>query len=1433
MYRKALWTSCIAVLCLFGAAEAPAQTFTTLATFNGTNGADPYAGLVQGTDGNFYGTTYSGGAYSSGTVFQITAGGSLNTLYSFCSQTNCTDGAYPFAGLVQGTDGNFYGTTRSGGAVGYGTVFKITPTGTLTTLHSFAGGLLGVADEGAYPEGTLIRGTDGNFYGTTTDRWIAPFAGTVFAITPEGELSNLYAFCAQANCPDGASPSGSLVQATDQNFYGTTYWGGAGYWGTVFQISAAGNLTTLYTFCSQTNCTDGLEPSAGLVQGTDGNFYGTTFWGGAHDEGTVFQITAGGTLTPLYSFCSQTSCTDGAYPLGGLVQGTDGNFYGTTNSGGAHGYGTVFQISAEGKLATLYNFCSQTYCTDGAYPDGGLLQATDGNFYGTTSSPSTVFSLSMGLGPFVKPEPSSGTVGSHVNILGTNLTGATSVTFNGTAAVFTVASSSEIETTVPAGATTGTIQVTTPGGTLNSTLAFRVTADMPTFNPAPGAYSAGPSVTLSDGTPGAVIYYTTDGSTPTTSSTKYTTAITVSSTETIEAIAVAAGYSTSAVASGAYMLQPATLPFTFVTLDVAGAATGLLHGTVPLSINAAGEVTGIYLDANNFPLAHGFVRAASGTTATFDAPDAGTNSTEGTIPVSIDMAGDVAGVYRDANQVSHGFLRAANGTITEFDVPGAGTQTQSGTFALSLNTAGEVTGFYTDSLQVRHGFVRAANGTITPFDVSAAGTGPYQGTVPVSINAAGEVAGIYLDANEFSLAHGFVRAASGTISTFDAPGAGTGPGCVSTQVFCFVGTVPASIDTAGDITGVYTDKGGLRHGFLLPANGTATSFDALGAGTGGNGETIPVSINTAQVITGFYRDASGVFHGFVRAANGTITSFDAPGAGLFGTVALSINDSGLVTGAYTDGSGAVHGWVESTTLAWQQEPGSLSELSVGSDGTVWGLNSAGQPYMFNPQTQTWLQAPGLLTQIAVGSSGVVWGLNAAGQIYRYDPSSQGWDQIPGILSQIAVGSDGDVWGINAGSQIYHFNASTQTWVQIPGALAQIAVGYDGAVWGLNAAHQIFRYNPGTQNWQQVGGLLKQVAVGGDGDIWGINSAGQTFHFNALSQQWQNTSASLNQIAVGSASNVWGLDAAGGIWSFNGQTQAWNQVPGQLAQIAVGENGAVWGLNGANQIYQFVQPTQATQTFHPFAGSLAQVAVGLDGGAWGIDGEQQVWHFNAQQQGWQQMPGSLRQIAVGFGGNVWGLNAAGQIWQFNASTQGWGAIPGLLGQLAVGADGSVWGLNSAGQIWRFNSSTQGFQQISGSLAQLAVGADGTVWGLNSAGQIFRFNPSTQGWDQIPGSLSQIAVGSANNVWGINASGQVFRYDSLVQSWDSIPGILTSLAVAFDGTVWGLNSAQQVWRFNVQTQGWDSIAGQMSQISVGADAVVWGVNVNANGQTYEYW
>jgi uncharacterized repeat protein (TIGR03803 family) len=311
--------------------------------------------------------------------------------------------------------------------------------------------------------------------------------GTVFKITPSGTLTTLFRF----NGTDGAGPTG-LVQAPNGDFYGTTLSGGTNSsfsGGTVFKITPSGTLTSLYSFCSQGYpCPDGYNPYGALVQAANGDFYGTTYYGGANGTpngsagGTVFKITPNGTLTTLHSFCSESGCTDGNHPFAGLVQGSNGYLYGTTVEGGANGYGTIFKITSGGTLTTVYSFCSQSGCTDGDGPAAALIQATNGDFYGTTESggccgtngDGTVFSLSVGLGPFVETKPAHGKVGAGVEILGTDLTGATGVSFNGTAAVFKVVSSSEIATVIPAGASSGKVQVVTPNGTLSSNVPFLV-----------------------------------------------------------------------------------------------------------------------------------------------------------------------------------------------------------------------------------------------------------------------------------------------------------------------------------------------------------------------------------------------------------------------------------------------------------------------------------------------------------------------------------------------------------------------------------------------------------------------------------------------------------------------------------------------------------------------------------------------------------------------------------------------------------------------------------------------------------------------------------------------------------------------------------------------------------------------------------------------
>ena len=387
--RPAYLVAFLLLLCLAAATGVSAQTLTTLANFNGTNGAYPSSSAlvrthrwVQHSNGNFYGTTPLGGTNNYGTVFQVTPAGTLTTLYNFCSKgTACTDGSTPEGALAIGSDGNLYGTTYSGGANNDGTVFKITPAGVLTTLFSFNG------TNGAGPYGGLTLASNGNFYGTTAVGG-ASNDGTVFEITCSGTVTTLHSFSG----PDGVNPQGDLIQGNwNGNLYGATQAGGGAQGaGTLFQISLGGSFTSLYSFCSKTNCTDGSTPEVPLAQDGFGNIYGTTAFNGANSGGTVFQFTPWGALHTVYHFCAKggANCTDGEYPLAGPIFGTDGNLYGTTFGGGANNSnGTVYQLAPWGTLQTLYSFCSKggSACTDGANPEAPLVQGTSGNFYSTTS----------------------------------------------------------------------------------------------------------------------------------------------------------------------------------------------------------------------------------------------------------------------------------------------------------------------------------------------------------------------------------------------------------------------------------------------------------------------------------------------------------------------------------------------------------------------------------------------------------------------------------------------------------------------------------------------------------------------------------------------------------------------------------------------------------------------------------------------------------------------------------------------------------------------------------------------------------------------------------------------------------------------------------------------------------------------------------------
>jgi uncharacterized repeat protein (TIGR03803 family) len=368
--------------------SSPSSSFKVLYSFgaSSTDGMDPQ-GLIQGTDGNFYGTTANGGIYTAaypgeplnqgavgaGTLFKITPAGVETVLHSFGGEG---DSAFPRAELVQGTNGNFYGITE-GDVDGGANIFEISPAGAETVLYSF------LYPETFAPTGLLIKGMDGNFYGATTGSDVNS-SGTVFQLTPAGVITVLYSFPALLNSQDeGDIGLNALIQGTDGNFYGTTLFGGTTGGGTVFTMNPAGVETVLYSFPTSTTSNPGAGIGAGgLIQGTDGNFYGTTPSGGTNNAGTVSEITPAGVVTVLASFGA--SSTDGTAPIS-VIQGTDGNFYGITALGGTNGGGTIFKVTPAGVETVLYSFPAGLNPHDTIGPNG-FIQGTDGSFYGTTQS---------------------------------------------------------------------------------------------------------------------------------------------------------------------------------------------------------------------------------------------------------------------------------------------------------------------------------------------------------------------------------------------------------------------------------------------------------------------------------------------------------------------------------------------------------------------------------------------------------------------------------------------------------------------------------------------------------------------------------------------------------------------------------------------------------------------------------------------------------------------------------------------------------------------------------------------------------------------------------------------------------------------------------------------------------------------------------------
>jgi uncharacterized repeat protein (TIGR03803 family) len=351
------------VLAVAGVAHAETR-FSVIASFDATANT-PAAALTRTADGNFAGTTTQGGPANAGTVFTMTPSGIVTVLYAF---TGGADGGYPYGALVQDADGSLLGTTSSGGVANAGTVFRISLTGNFTVVYTFSAG-----SDGAYPYAGLLRAADGSVYGTTSGA--GDFgAGTVFKLAVDGTFSVVYMFSGGV---DGGYPYGSLVQGADGRFYGTTYAGGATGYGSIFRLGADGTLATLYAFAGGS---DGAYPFSAVAIAADGSLYGTAAQGGDYGQGTIFKLASDGTFTVLHGFIGDAS--DGGYPVAGLIQAPDGSYFGTTFYGGAQNAGTIFQVGLDGAYGLVYAF---TGAEDGAYPYAAMTQGADGNMYGTAS----------------------------------------------------------------------------------------------------------------------------------------------------------------------------------------------------------------------------------------------------------------------------------------------------------------------------------------------------------------------------------------------------------------------------------------------------------------------------------------------------------------------------------------------------------------------------------------------------------------------------------------------------------------------------------------------------------------------------------------------------------------------------------------------------------------------------------------------------------------------------------------------------------------------------------------------------------------------------------------------------------------------------------------------------------------------------------------
>ncbi len=471
----------VALAILAGATPAPAQTFNVVADIPDNTLANPGGDrIVQGRNGDVYAVSSPNG----GVVFSATTGGILTNVYQV--------GGFPL-GVALGTDGNLYGTGQNDGTGtcgfdGCGLVYRLTPTGVWTVIYDFPGGT-----GGSDPAPTPVEGSNGLFYGVTD--YSAPgfgCCGNVYSVNSTGTKFNiLHTF--EGGSSDGSYPHAGLTVGSDGNLYGGTSSGGANDDGVLFRVTPGGTFTVLYNLCSQSNCADGYDIEIPMVLASDGNLYGATYRGGAYGGGVFFRLSNSGVYTVINPGVDENGT------VGRLTQGTDGNLYGIFGAGGSGNYGQIYSMTTSGVVTILHSFCQETNCTDGNSPSTPVIQHTDGLFYGLTGTGGggdecdsgdgcgVFYSLDVGLRAFVQLVSTSGAEGTKVGILGQGFTSSSVVEFGGVqATAISREGSTFIDATIPAGALTGAVSVTTGERTLTSSQTFDVTPTFAGFDPPSG-----------------------------------------------------------------------------------------------------------------------------------------------------------------------------------------------------------------------------------------------------------------------------------------------------------------------------------------------------------------------------------------------------------------------------------------------------------------------------------------------------------------------------------------------------------------------------------------------------------------------------------------------------------------------------------------------------------------------------------------------------------------------------------------------------------------------------------------------------------------------------------------------------------------------------------------------------------------------------------